>query len=125
MPTFIDNVAVLAVEMCLVEGLEEIFSPSTVSDMGEETLGQLASEPANVQRERSILSETRDRLLTALEICEPHLPLAYLGKFNSYITEQYKDSSRHSHISIIFQQVAIQNPLLDLSAYHWALSMQS
>lgn len=42
--TFVDNIAVLAVEMTLVSGLNEIFTPSDITFMDTEMLHILASE---------------------------------------------------------------------------------
>ncbi|EOD49567.1 putative dynamin family protein [Neofusicoccum parvum UCRNP2] len=47
---FIDNTATLAVESCLVSSLEEIFSPSVVALMDDDTLANLASETDDVKR---------------------------------------------------------------------------
>ncbi|KAL1618089.1 hypothetical protein SLS56_010674 [Neofusicoccum ribis] len=52
---FIDNTATLAVENCLVSSLEDIFSPSVVALMDDDTLANLASETDDVKSERSTL----------------------------------------------------------------------
>ncbi|KAF2266030.1 hypothetical protein CC78DRAFT_459932 [Lojkania enalia] len=56
---FINNVASLAVEQCLLSGLWKIFSSAAIRDMSDETLSLIASESRDVQMERSRL---RDRV---------------------------------------------------------------
>ncbi|KAK7725968.1 hypothetical protein SLS57_003557 [Botryosphaeria dothidea] len=54
---FVDNVATLAVESCLVSCLPEIFSPTVVSDMPDEILSSLASESEDTKAERQRLQD--------------------------------------------------------------------
>ena len=58
--TFFDNVAILAIENCLLAPLERIFTCQTVSDMSDEQIQELASE-------RPYVRETRERLGRELE----------------------------------------------------------
>ncbi|KAF2277447.1 uncharacterized protein EI97DRAFT_375109 [Westerdykella ornata] len=59
---FIDNVAVLAVENCLIADLAEIFSPKTVSEMNEDLLRLIASESDEIRAERIKTEKTLARL---------------------------------------------------------------
>lgn len=54
---FVDNVATLAVESCLVSCLPEIFCPTVVSDMPDEILSSLASESEDTKAERQRLQD--------------------------------------------------------------------
>ncbi|KAH8597058.1 P-loop containing nucleoside triphosphate hydrolase protein [Bisporella sp. PMI_857] len=55
--TFIDNIAVLAVEGCLIDDLEDIFSPTAVIKMDDEKLRALGGESELAQVERSELEQ--------------------------------------------------------------------
>ncbi|KAK4499151.1 hypothetical protein PRZ48_009663 [Zasmidium cellare] len=50
--TFMETIATLAIENCLVDGLLDLFTPMTVSDLDDEALQFLAAEPASVAFER-------------------------------------------------------------------------
>ncbi|CAO2656494.1 Nn.00g052970.m01.CDS01 [Neocucurbitaria sp. VM-36] len=54
---FINNVASLAIEQCLLAGLPKIFSSATVRDMSDETIKAIASEPPSTLAERTRLRE--------------------------------------------------------------------
>ncbi|QDS73027.1 hypothetical protein FKW77_009218 [Venturia effusa] len=71
--TFVDNTAVLVVEMCLIEGLESIFSPSQVALMNPDLIQKLASENAITQTKRKRLKTKHEMLRTALTTCLRHL----------------------------------------------------
>ncbi|KAI9763256.1 MAG: hypothetical protein M1839_006526, partial [Geoglossum umbratile] len=60
--TFTDNVPMQVMERHLVNNLEEIFSPLTVSRWSNEEILRLASEPAGVMRQRQFL-EGRKKML--------------------------------------------------------------
>lgn len=44
MKTFVDNVAVFAIEYCLLSDLSSIFSPSFVLQMDQQLVSEIASE---------------------------------------------------------------------------------
>lgn len=69
MRQFVDNVAMLAVEMCLVDGLEDIFSPTVVARMSDEELKMIAGESPAVEELRIQLTEKKNRLKSALRQC--------------------------------------------------------
>ncbi|KAE8376604.1 P-loop containing nucleoside triphosphate hydrolase protein [Aspergillus bertholletiae] len=64
--TFVDNIAVLAIENCLLEPLERIFTSQTVNDMEDQQIRELAEEPVHVQRDRQRLNQELDRLRAGL-----------------------------------------------------------
>ncbi|KAF1992857.1 hypothetical protein P154DRAFT_528189 [Amniculicola lignicola CBS 123094] len=65
---FINNVATLAVEQCLLSGLPKIYSASTIRNMKEEDLNLIASESRDVLTGRSRLTERVDILQNGLKI---------------------------------------------------------
>jgi hypothetical protein len=67
--TFIDNVAVLVVESCIVDGLSNSFAPGKVLSMSDATVQLLAAEPSEIGLEREEKQEKERKLETALEIC--------------------------------------------------------
>lgn len=76
MRTFIDNVIVLAIEGCLMQGLDQVFTTIGVQDMKSKNpslLRSLASEPKEIRRRRETLQETIDDLDRALKKCEDKL----------------------------------------------------
>jgi hypothetical protein len=70
--TFIDNVAVLVVEMCLVDGLENIFNPTVVTLMDAEQIAQLASEKPTMTKRRIEAQEKKIKLVNASQNCRRH-----------------------------------------------------
>ncbi len=50
------------VERHVVRGLEEIFSPLIVSRWSDEDLGDIASEPTTIMRQRSFLEDRITKL---------------------------------------------------------------
>lgn len=66
-----DNVASLAVESCLVDGLADVFSPSVVSNMQDDMIEELiGAEPEGVSQERSDLQTQLDEFEAALRSCK-------------------------------------------------------
>ncbi|OCK73566.1 hypothetical protein K432DRAFT_473141 [Lepidopterella palustris CBS 459.81] len=64
--TFIDNVATLAVEYCLIDGLKDIFGPTQVVQMSDEDVELLASESESIQQHRQALKKREQYLQGAL-----------------------------------------------------------
>lgn len=53
---FIDNVAILAIENCLLRPLENIFSNQVINDMDDKEIERLAGESPEAREERDRLS---------------------------------------------------------------------
>ncbi|KAK5116319.1 hypothetical protein LTR85_009291 [Meristemomyces frigidus] len=75
--TFTENVANLAVENCLVEGLLDLFTPVTVATMDVATMDaatvrELTLEPPTVLRERDINQKRFQTLKEILQVCNKH-----------------------------------------------------
>jgi hypothetical protein len=78
--TFIDNVAVLVLENCLMYNLHELFSIQKVRDMARnrpDLLSYLASEPEHIQQKRALLRQKEKRLDEACKLCQRNLSSSY------------------------------------------------
>lgn len=60
--TFVDNVAILAIENCLLCPLEHIFTGKTVLGMDDQQIREIAAEPSSIQKERERLNEELEKL---------------------------------------------------------------
>lgn len=66
---FVDNVSSLAVENCLMNALESLLSPLTVSEMSDEELEDIAFESPEVRELRSQTLEKQLSLQKSFELC--------------------------------------------------------
>ncbi|KUL89118.1 hypothetical protein ZTR_06016 [Talaromyces verruculosus] len=66
---FVDNVSSLAVENCLMNALENLLSPLTVSEMSDEELENIAFESLAVCELRSQTLEKQSSLQKSFELC--------------------------------------------------------
>ena len=69
MKLFIDNVAILVVENCLIDSLTDIFSPDIVSGMDDDLLECLAAEPETTRADRKWLKAKLEVLQLGLGTC--------------------------------------------------------
>ena len=76
--TFVDNVAVQAVESVLVADLADLISPSYVVQMESELISRIAAEPPENQDQRERLSRKLAVLQSGAEICK-----RYIGRTTS------------------------------------------
>ncbi|KAJ5360681.1 Dynamin [Penicillium concentricum] len=60
--TFVDNIAILAIENCLLCPLEHIFTGKTVLSMNDQQIGEIAAEPSNIRKDRERLNEELKKL---------------------------------------------------------------
>lgn len=67
LPTFIDNIVILAIENCLLIPLGDIFTSLAVSRMEPETIQSLAEEPPHVQADRNRYSSQLEKLEAGLK----------------------------------------------------------
>ncbi|KAH8700709.1 vacuolar sorting protein [Talaromyces proteolyticus] len=79
---FIDNVASLAVENCLLKDLPELFSPSIVSDLSLEQLQELCQETDAVRDARQEEEEKLRVLEAGLWECKKH------ARYNALASQQ-------------------------------------
>ncbi|KAI9925789.1 hypothetical protein MW887_005595 [Aspergillus wentii] len=69
MRSFIENIAILGIENCLLHPLESVFTGLTVNDMDDAAIQYLASEHKFVQADRELLRSELDKLQACLRIC--------------------------------------------------------
>ncbi|KAL2784217.1 dynamin family protein [Aspergillus keveii] len=75
--TFVDNVATLGIENCLLGPLQRIFSSQVVNDMDDAQIRELAAEPLYVMEERNRLAQELEKLqvgLRTFNIFRPIVP---------------------------------------------------
>ncbi|KAE8143529.1 P-loop containing nucleoside triphosphate hydrolase protein [Aspergillus pseudotamarii] len=65
--TFVDNVATLAIENCLLSPVEHIFTSQTVNNMDDQQIRELAAESSHVQQDRQRLDQELKRLQAGLD----------------------------------------------------------
>lgn len=71
--TFVDNVATLAIENCLLTGLASIFSSDMILDMEDGQLANLAGESEKSLSDRRYAEEKSRLLKKSLETCRIHM----------------------------------------------------
>ncbi|KAL3478142.1 P-loop containing nucleoside triphosphate hydrolase protein [Aspergillus californicus] len=64
--TFVDNVATLGIENCLLDPLQRIFTSQVVNNMEDDHVQNLAAEPLYVNEERKRLTGELEKLKTGL-----------------------------------------------------------
>lgn len=67
--TFVDNVAIVVVERCLLDELWDVFSPLKVMEMDEELVRSICEEAPEDLRRRELLEGKRGSLRGGLEVC--------------------------------------------------------
>jgi hypothetical protein len=77
--TFVDNVATLGIENCLLYPLQRIFTSQVVNDMGDSQIQDLAAEPSYVTEDRKRLSQELEKLQTGLRTLNLFKPLSIDG----------------------------------------------
>jgi len=81
--TFVDNVKLLAIENCLLNGIPNILTPEMVLDMSDDMVQRVATESPQVERTREDLRNQLDKLHKGLDICQKYRPRHSAGKFFS------------------------------------------
>ncbi|KAH8423399.1 uncharacterized protein LDX57_001158 [Aspergillus melleus] len=69
--TFVDNVATLAIENCLLRPLDQMLTSQTINNMKDEEVQQLAAEPSYILEERERLSGELAKLQAGLRAFGP------------------------------------------------------
>lgn len=94
--TFVDNVATLGIENCLLDPLQRIFTSQVVNNMDDDQIRELAMEPPYIHEERQRLGRELDKLqagLRALSVFNTQKPSLgnppLLGKLQSPCIENY------------------------------------
>ncbi|OGM43949.1 dynamin family protein [Aspergillus bombycis] len=64
--TFVDNIATLGIENCLLWPLEQIFTSQTVNNMDDQQIRELAEEAPHIQHDRQRLNQELNQLQAGL-----------------------------------------------------------
>ncbi|ODH52803.1 hypothetical protein GX48_00997 [Paracoccidioides brasiliensis] len=105
LPVFIDNVAGLAVENCLIENLENILSPSKIVQLSNEKIERIAADSEDTQiARRHLVSKVRvlDHAVKACQRCE------MTGLQSS--TQNYRESSKDNPTSVLISDIPDPSP---------------
>jgi hypothetical protein len=81
---FINNIAVLAVENCLIKNLPAIFSPSLTANMDDEQLRAIASESEETRSERASLKQKLGVLESGKQVLFEHI-----GELSTILSLKY------------------------------------
>ncbi|KAL3462370.1 dynamin family protein [Aspergillus heterothallicus] len=73
--TFVNNVATLGIENCLLRPLQGLLTSQVINNMDETRIQQLASEPAYVSQERDRLTDELKRLRLGLRTFTMYRPI--------------------------------------------------
>ncbi|KAL6229209.1 hypothetical protein BDW75DRAFT_110131 [Aspergillus navahoensis] len=77
--TFVDNVAILGIENCLLYPLQSIFTSQVVNNMGDAQIQNLAAEPSYVTEERKRLGQELEKLQAGLRTLNLFKPMSIDG----------------------------------------------
>lgn len=67
-----ENIAIEVIEEGLLQKLNDVFSPLSVSGMSADLIEKIAAESPQVQAQRNDLSQKLKLLEEALELCSPY-----------------------------------------------------
>ena len=87
MRTLVENVATLAVEKCLLHGLDDIVSAVTMQSLDSDTVALIADERPEDRVLRSSSMEQRDTLVEVLEDCAMYGGRQSAGESSSFLFE--------------------------------------
>ncbi|KAK1149052.1 hypothetical protein N8T08_007729 [Aspergillus melleus] len=108
--TFVDNVATLAIENCLLGPLASIFTSLTINNMEDEQIQELAAEPFFVREERERLNGELEKLqaglrtFTSFHVYKPSIPLFAKSNAKSSPTSA-SNSPRESSLNELLNQL--------------------
>jgi hypothetical protein len=72
---FINNVAVLGIENCLLEPLKQNLTCQTINNMEDDQVQRIAAEPAHLTGERQRLSKDIEKLQAGLQVLSLSKPM--------------------------------------------------
>ena len=72
MKVVVDNVAIYAIECCLVNAVSTLFTPSSVLQMDRELVSSIAAESQHNQSLREQTERKIEVLQAGLDICKVH-----------------------------------------------------
>ncbi|KAL8741952.1 MAG: hypothetical protein Q9190_005505, partial [Brigantiaea leucoxantha] len=85
MKTMIDNVAIQAIEWCLVANIKDVFSPSHVLQMDVKLVSRIAEESRHDQSLRESTNSKLAALQSGLATCKNHAARKAPGKSSSIL----------------------------------------
>ena len=80
MKSTVDNIAILAVEKLLIEGLEDILSPAYVMTLKPTLINKIAAESSDNSFQRESLSRKAKILQAGIETCKQYAQRNTSGK---------------------------------------------
>lgn len=83
--SFVDNVAILVIEACLMKDLRAVFSPVLIMQMNGTSIQKIAAESQENQDQREMLSRKKAVLSSGLEICQRYVRRSTLGKSKPFL----------------------------------------
>ncbi|KAI9731215.1 MAG: hypothetical protein M1834_005408 [Cirrosporium novae-zelandiae] len=69
----VDDIAILAIENCLVQELENVLSPAAITEMDDDLITLIAAESEESQNERELTTQKLKVLESALQACYKHV----------------------------------------------------
>ena len=99
---FVDNVANLAVENCLVDGLEDLISPSRITQMPDEQIDRLTTDSEDIQLARNQLSrriKVLEMAATACAKCEMNALESSSVNYSTTTVQAEKRTTKHSSVA--------------------------
>lgn len=70
--TLLDNVATLAIERCLLSDLPDLISPNHITELSDEQLLALGSEPPQAREDRARAIAQAEALTAVIKVCKRH-----------------------------------------------------
>jgi Dynamin family/Dynamin central region len=110
---FVDNVASLGVENCLINGLKDLLSPQTVSEMNDDMLKEIAFESEDIRELRNRTAEKQVSLQKSFDLCKRHARKLSLAQRNE--NYEAKNSKSPDPLSTTVPSSTIYSPGLGLS----------
>lgn len=105
---FIDNVTMIAVENCLISGLEDMLSPTRLTEMSENKLAAIASESSDNIEKRVFMVKRQMDLASALETCKKHGKYATSRKREDQETTR-SDLTGQPTVSTLFSGISLND----------------
>ena len=83
MKVVIDDVAIYAIECCLINSISTLFTPSSILQMDQELVSNIAAESQHSQALREQVERKIEVLQVGLDVCKVHANRKPLGEVPS------------------------------------------
>jgi hypothetical protein len=117
--TFVDNVVTLGVELCLLDGLEDLFTPMTVLKMSDEEMKKLASESPEDIMHRRTTEKRLQKFKAGREVCKKYVvadPMAMAGN---------ADGGEETVVNVVNAAPSTPSHMSKVSSHHGHSSQDS